>query len=69
MLFPNVCRPRTIVKNVAGQFYTDKLELLTPNQALNLSGNEQSFIIKPSVDSEQDVLSSFMIKIRTQKMT
>ena len=67
MLFPNVCRPRTIVKNVAGQFYTDKLELLTPNQALNLSGNEQSFIIKPSVDSGTGRLIKFYDKNKNSK--
>lgn len=67
MLFPNVCRPRTIVKNVAGQFYTDKLEPLTPNQALNLSGNEQSFIIKPSVDSGTGRLIKFYDKNKNSK--
>ena len=52
---------------MAGQFYTDKLELLTPNQALNLSGNEQSFIIKPSVDSGTGRLIKFYDKNKNSK--
>ena len=51
ILFPELKRPRTIVKNMAGQYYTDDLEPLTEQEALGLCMAEERFILKPSIDS------------------
>ena len=51
VLFPGLNRPRTIVKNIAGQFYSDDLKMLDPGEALKMCQSEKSFIIKPSIDS------------------
>ncbi len=62
MLFPNVTRPRTVVKNVAGQYYTDDLQLLTYDEALARCKAESSFIIKPAIDSGTGRLIQFYDK-------
>lgn len=59
VMFPSLNRPRTIVKSMAGQFYTDNLELLTPAEALKLCAEEKKFIIKPAIDSGTGRLIQF----------
>lgn len=59
MLFPKLKRPRTVIKNIAGQYYTDELKLLTKKEAFLLCKQEKSFIIKPSIDSGTGRLIQF----------
>ncbi len=58
-LFPDLNRPRTIVKNIAGEFYTDDLHRLTREEALQLCEKEEKFICKPSIDSGAGRLIQF----------
>ncbi len=62
VLFPDVRRPRTIVKNIACDFYTDDLHILSKNDALELCKKESSFIVKPSIDSGAGRLIEFYDK-------
>lgn len=64
VMFPSLNRPRTIVKSMAGQFYTDQLELLTSGEALQLCEAEDSFIIKPAIDSGTGRLIQFYDKTK-----
>lgn len=59
VLFPDVRRPRTIIKNIACEFYTDDLKLLSRNDAFALCKKESSFIVKPSIDSGAGRLIQF----------
>lgn len=59
VLFPDVKRPRTIIKNIACEFYTDDLKLLSRNDAFALCKSESSFIVKPSIDSGAGRLIQF----------
>ena len=59
VLFPDVKRPRTIIKNIACEFYTDDLKLLSRDDALALCKKERSFIVKPSIDSGAGRLIQF----------
>lgn len=59
VLFPTLNRPRTIVKNIAGQYYTDDLQVLTPSDAIRACQKERRFIIKPSIDSGTGRLIQF----------
>lgn len=59
VLFPELQRPRTIVKNMAGQYYSDDMKLLTPSEAFKLCKEEKAFIIKPSFDSGEGRLIQF----------
>lgn len=58
-LFPDLNRPRTIIKNMAGQYYTDDLQTLTAEEALELCCREESFILKPAIDSGAGRLIQF----------
>lgn len=51
VLFPDVKRPDTVVKNVAGVFYDDELRLLTKEQAVARCRGVGRILIKPSVGS------------------
>jgi len=59
VLFPDVRRPRTVVKNIACEFYTDDLKLLSKDDALALCKKESAFIVKPSIDSGAGRLIQF----------
>ncbi len=59
ILFPKLNRPRTIVKRIACQYYTDDLSILTEKEAFNLCKKENAFILKPSVDSGTGRLIQF----------
>ena len=51
VLFPDMKRPETVVKNIAGVFYDDALNLLTKEQAAARVKNNGRIIVKPSVGS------------------
>ena len=48
-LFPNVCRPKTFVKNVNGHFYTDK-DPITREEAIHICSNLDAAIVKPTLE-------------------
>lgn len=51
VLFPDIRRPDTVVKNVAGTFYDDSFRLLTADQAAARCIGCGRIIVKPSVGS------------------
>ena len=51
ILFPDVKRPVTVVKNMGGEFYDDGMNLLTPDQAAALCHGRGRILVKPSVGS------------------
>lgn len=51
VLFSDVKRPETVVKNIAGVFYDDSLNLLTREEAAARIKNQGRIIVKPSVGS------------------
>lgn len=53
VLFPDIKRPVTLVKNIAGVFYDDKLNLLSEEDAVARCRNAGRVLIKPSVGSGQ----------------
>ena len=59
VLFPDVKRPRTIIKNIACEYYTDDLQRITKSEAFSLCKKESSFIVKPSIDSGAGRLIQF----------
>lgn len=53
LFVPAMARPRTVVKNVGGSFYTDDLTLLGEAEAISLCRNTGRILVKPSVGSGQ----------------
>lgn len=53
VLFPDIRRPVTRVKNIAGIFYDDQLNLLSPEEAVLRCQGHGRILIKPSVGSGQ----------------
>ena len=51
VLFPDVRRPESLVKNIAGVFYDDELHLLTRQEAIARCKNAGRILVKPSVGS------------------
>lgn len=51
VLFPDIKRPVTLAKNIAGVFYDDELNLLTREQAADRCRNQGRILVKPSVGS------------------
>jgi len=51
VLFPDMNRPVTLVKNIAGVFYDDALNLLTKEEACGRCRNHGRILVKPSVGS------------------
>lgn len=51
LTFPDMRRPKTVVKRVAGVFYDDDLTLLTQEQALERCQGAGRVIVKPSLGS------------------
>lgn len=51
ILVPGVKRPVTVIKNIAGIFYDDELNLLTEEEAIKRCMNSNRMIVKPSVGS------------------
>ena len=53
VLFPDIKRPVTLVKRIAGVYYDDALNLLTEDEAVARCQNTGRILIKPSVGSGQ----------------
>ncbi len=53
VLFPDIKRPETVVKCIAGVFYDDSLNLLTREEAVARCHDVGRILIKPSVGSGQ----------------
>lgn len=53
VLFPDIKRPETVVKRIAGVFYDDSLNLLSREEAVARCHDVGRLIIKPSVGSGQ----------------
>ena len=51
LLFPDMRRPETVVKCIAGVFYDDGLDLLTQEQAVARCHGAGRVIVKPSIGS------------------
>lgn len=66
--FPNLNRPRTIVMNVAGVYYSPNFEPITEEEALKLCMKEKEFLIKPSIDSGEGRLIQFFNKEKVGKV-
>ncbi|PKK39787.1 putative hexapeptide transferase family protein [Clostridiaceae bacterium JG1575] len=58
--FPDVLRPRTITKNVAGVFYDAQRSPISEEEALALCLKEPKLFIKPSIDSGEGRLIHFV---------
>ncbi len=52
-LFPNVKQPKPLLHNIRGRFYLPSGEEIGKTQAADLLAKEESFIIKPALDSGQ----------------
>ena len=58
--FPNLKKPETIVKNIAGVFYKGDQEIISKEDAVkNCLEYQQEFLIKPSIDSGEGRLITF----------
>lgn len=58
--FPEVKRPETLCKNIAGVFYDKDMEVISAQEALRLCMQyRDEFLIKPSIDSGEGRLISF----------
>lgn len=71
VLFPDVKRPETLTKNIAGVFYDDNLNLLTAEEAAERCCHAGRILIKPSVGSgrghgirffDSDILTSAEVR-------
>lgn len=58
--FPDIKRPQTICKNIAGVFYNPDMEPITIEKAISLSLDfKEECLIKPSIDSGEGRLIKF----------
>jgi hypothetical protein len=53
VLFPDMKRPATVIKRIAGVFYDDDLNLLSKAQAVARCQNVGRILVKPSIGSGQ----------------
>ncbi|MDO5026713.1 MAG: sugar-transfer associated ATP-grasp domain-containing protein [Tissierellia bacterium] len=61
--FPNIKRPETIVKNIAGVFYNSNMEIIDKKEAVRICMDYPSnFLVKPSIDSGEGRLIRFFEK-------
>lgn len=61
--FPDVVRPATICKNIAGVYYDSQMNPIQKDQALALCLDfDDEFLIKPSIDSGEGRLIKFFEK-------
>lgn len=51
LLFPDVCRPKTVVRYEKGLFLNDGYNIISENEALRLCENHDELVIKPSARS------------------
>lgn len=66
-VLPGVKQPDTVVKNIAGYYYTGKNEPITEEQALALCAAEDCLIFKPTVDSGSGRLIQFFDRDQMDK--
>lgn len=58
--FPEIVRPQTLVKNIAGVFYNEHMELISKQEALDVClAYPDEFLIKPSIDTGEGRLIEF----------
>ncbi len=58
--FPEMMRPGTVCKNIAGVFYDKDMNIITKEQAIELCMNHNgAFLVKPSVDTGEGRLIEF----------
>ena len=58
--FPDIVRPGTICKNIAGVFYDTDMNIISYNDAVDLCLDyKDEFLIKPSIDSGEGRLIKF----------
>lgn len=58
--FDDIKRPKTIIKNMAGVYYNNNMEVIDKNDAIDLVLNfENEFLVKPSIDSGEGRLIRF----------
>lgn len=68
--FPDVCRPKSICKNIAGVFYDSEMNLIDIDKAVKLCiDHEDEFVIKPSIDSGEGRLIRFFTKEEASQET
>lgn len=61
ILFPNLKKPKTIIKNIAGVFYDRDMEIITRENAKKIClHQEHEFLFKPSIDSGQGRAVEFL---------
>lgn len=60
--FRDLKRPRTVVMNVAGVFYNSDFQPISIKKACKLCLEEETFLIKPSIDSGEGRLIKFFEK-------
>lgn len=60
--FRNLKRPRTVIMNVAGVFYTPDFKPISAEEACSLCLKEETFLVKPSIDSGEGRLIRFFEK-------
>lgn len=66
--FSDLKRPQTIVKNMAGVFYNDKMEVIDKEKAVELIlSYSNEFLVKPSIDSGEGRLIRFFDKKSNNK--
>ena len=60
VLFPELSRPKTIVMNIAGVFYDGSFRIIGKEEAVQTCLREHEFLIKPSIDSGEVRLITFL---------
>lgn len=61
LFFRDLNRPQTIVKNMAGVYYNQNMKVINEKQAIEICSNYgKEFLIKPSIDSGEARLISFV---------
>lgn len=61
LFFPNLKKPKTIVKNIAGIYYDGQMNLISKSQAAKICKDwHDEFLIKPSIDSGEGRLIQFI---------
>ncbi|WP_300409033.1 sugar-transfer associated ATP-grasp domain-containing protein [Lagierella sp.] len=68
VLFPNIRRPETVVKNIAGVFYDANMNIIDKEKAIEIClSYNKNFLIKPSIDSGEGRLIHFFEKDKYSK--
>lgn len=68
VIFPNLNKPETIIKNIAGVFYDSKMNIIDQEKAVNICLNySDNFLVKPSIDTGEGRLIKFFDKNNVDK--